>query len=782
MVTEVRRGALSTLVCAGVAFAVGFVLQASESGNARASDAGLIAKRPISVEDTIEVNTPLEVRISPDGRWVSYVLQRAVIDKNHYVRDVFVVRTDGSVEPRRLTHNQPSDGYLASYEMLSTIWAPSSDKLVYLGHRGDQTELRVIDIKTDQEEVLLSPEMLPEKLDFSPNFQNDTIAYSPDGKSLGFLASILAESSPAAKPLHGIEAGEDWNPGTAEDGGAGNPAAQLFVLDLENRHVRTITTPEFHVAAFAWSPDGRRFALEAAADPKIPARYMRSDIFVVDATGGKLQPVVQADGGDSNPVWSPDGKEIAFCTQRGKTDWMPVCSLAVAASDGRTPPRDLGAELEKLTGSHLDSIHWSKDGRFIDVLTRYRLSRHLFRVSTLDGSIQRLTTRDDRLYDEVSYSSDGSVMATCVQGVGLPADVYVSPVKEFRPKRLTHFNPSWERLSVPTVEIVQWRSPDDRWDIHGLLIKPSNYDPKRRYPMLTNILGGPSMVEQVSNPVSNYPLLVLAELGYVIFMPNSRGRGGFGIDFTHAIRDERSYVLHPETDVLSGVDAMVARGIADPERLGLLGFSYGGTLTAYAITLTDRFKAAVYGEGSPDILRWYDYPSTPTLGLLNDVWGFGNPYEPKDIASAIEQSSLFRLDRVHTPVLVEAGEKSAWKSDRAYYRGLRHFNVPTEFYVYPRSGHGWDEPMLMQDAFHRHIAWFDYWIENKPYPDAKKQQHYDAWKQFRLRSENDCVGDAFSSRSQCLKPIFSEAANPEFQIQMPHQLADQELLGVEFTR
>jgi len=322
-------------------------------------------------------------------------------------------------------------------------------------------------------------------------------------------------------------------------------------------------------------------------------------------------------------------------------------------------------------------------------------------------------------------------MAVRIQGVGVPPDIYLSAVKRFRPKALTHLNPSWNILTVPKAHIIQWRSQDDRWDVRGLLIEPSNYDPKQHYPMLTAILGGPIMVNQELNPDSSYPLLALAEQGYLILMPNSRGREGFGMDFDHAIRDERSYVKNPETDILAGVDAMVVRGIADPDRLGILGFSYGGTLTAYAVTLTNRFKAAIYGEGTPDILRWYDYANTATLPLLHDMWGFGNPYEPQEIASAIGQSSLFRLNQVHTPVLVEAGELSGWKTDRAYYRGLRHFQVPAEFYVYPRSGHGWDEPRLMQDAFQRHIAWFDYWIKGKPYTDAKKQSAYDEWKQSR---------------------------------------------------
>jgi dipeptidyl aminopeptidase/acylaminoacyl peptidase len=199
--------------------------------------------------------------------------------------------------------------------------------------------------------------------------------------------------------------------------------------------------------------------------------------------------------------------------------------------------------------------------------------------------------------------------------------------------------------------------------------------------------------------------------------------------FTHAIRDEHSYLANPFTDVMAGVDAMIARGLADPARLGILGFSYGGSLTAYSITHTNRFVAAIYGEGSPTILGTVAEYSTKFLcTIYRDMWGIGNPFEPQDIQNMIAQSAIYQLDRARTPVLIESGEKSAWKTDRQLYRGLRHFGVPAEFWVYPRSGHGWDEPKLMQDAYRRHIAWFDYWLLGHPYPDAEKQHRYDEWK------------------------------------------------------
>jgi dipeptidyl aminopeptidase/acylaminoacyl peptidase len=685
--------------------------------------------RAISVEDLIEVRKPSNVALSPDGRWVSYVLTTPLLESNRYLHDIYIVRADGSGTPRQLTHSEPRTGFLASRPQMSTVWSPASDRLVFVAHREGKTAVHTINIRTGEESVLVASDALAGAFDFKPEhlgYFGDSIAFSPDGRSLALLAS--RPQQPAVAPVlnHAIEAGEDWAASASPD--TLEPIAQLFIVDLRTLKSTAVTDARLHVAAFRWSPDSRRLALEAVAEPSVPARFIKGDIYLVDAAGGEPRALVRIPGWDRNPTWSGDGKDIAFCTQRGKEDWMYGCSLAVVAADGRTPPRDLGKTLDQLSGSMLSSIHWTATSQHIDVLAGYRLSRHLFRVNARTGETTRLTQRDDRRYDEVTYSTDGKLMALRAQGAAVPPDIYVSGTRLFKPRRLTQINPGWDEKRVPSVEIVKWRSKDGRWEIPGLLLKPSGYRSGQRYPMLTAILGGPGQVDQTLNPIWNYPLLALAEQGYVILLPQSRGRPGSGVEFAHAIRDERSYVLNPLSDVLTGVDEMVSRGIADPDRLGVLGFSYGGTLTAYAVTLTNRFKAAIYGEGTPSVLEGLAYHHKTFLGLFRDMWGVSSPFEPRDLLSAFEQSALYRLDRVCTPVLLESGENSSWATDRNLYRGLRHFGVPAEFYVYPRSGHGWDEPLLMRDAYRRHIAWFDYWINDRPYSNQEKQQIYDAWQ------------------------------------------------------
>lgn len=687
-------------------------------------------QRPVGIDDFILVREPSQAALSPDGRTVAYMLKTPSLKDNGYTHDLYLVSTDGGAAPRKLVSGESQSGELASMLKQAPTWAPDSRHLVFVKQAGEGAEVRTLDIESGKTRVLISQQMIGEDYEFKPAYYGASFAYSPDGKWLAFSAKRKPKKAEPEKALQAIEADEDWAPA---DKRYPNDVYQLFLLELASGKVSRLTDDRYSVSGFDWSPDGTRLALSLETDIEQFASYMSTDLFVLDLASRALRPLVTQEGKEDDPKWSPDGRWIAFGTQRGAEDWMYGTTLAVVPADGSAAPRLIGQrELDKLAGGVSMPMRWSEDGRFIDVRASHDLSRHLFRVAVADGKVERLTPRTDRTYTDISYARDGRSVAFIAQGVGVPAEVFVSGSGRIEPKQLTDNNPGWRELSVPNVERVRWRSPDGKWDLNGLLIKPSNYVPGRRYPTLVNILGGPSMIEQELNPVFNYPLLVLAERGYVIFMPNSRGRTGYGMDFIHAIRDERSYVTNPLSDVLAGVDVLVDQGIADPDRLGVLGFSYGGTLTANAVVHTQRFKAAIYGEGSPNVLHdIMGYASSDALGLNRDMWGFDNPFEPDVMKSAYAQSAIYRASEIKTPVLLESGEKSTWEGDRQFFRALRHFGVPSEWYVYPRSGHGWDEPLLQQDAFRRHIAWFDYWLLDSPHPDQEKQARYDAWKQQR---------------------------------------------------
>lgn len=690
-------------------------------------------KRDVDIADLVEVKTPSNVTISPDGAKVAYILTTPSLAANSLTVDLYLVSANGREIPRKLASLGTTDSALASAFEQALTWSPDSRSLVLLHRQDEASEIRAVEIGTGRTIVLVSQDMLPAGYEIQSS-RGATFRFSPDGRKLAFVARRTATAPLLNAPLmRAIDAGEEWQPiGKHLHVSLMSPTT-LFTLDLENRTVTRLTGDDYGVASFNWSPDGNRLALSLYTDLTRRSSYYTSDIFVLEVMSRQLRPLVQQEGRDDDPLWSPDGREIAFSSQGGQENGRNSKTLALVAADGASLPRYIGRyQLDHWVDANTP-VRWSSDRNYIDLLVAYDMARQLLRVRVKDGAVTRLTPRADRHYfgqqsEGISYSADKRQTAFVIQGVGVPPEVAVADADFRAVRQLTDLNPALSQVNVPVVDRVRWRSSDGKWELNGLLLKSSNYMEGRRYPLLTVLLGGPAMVSQTFNPSFNYPLLALAKRGYVIFIPNTRGRPGYGMNFAHAIRDEKSYVLNPLSDALSGIDLLIERGVADPDRLGVMGFSYGGTLTANIITHTDRFKAAIYGEGSPDIVGNGLRVTREFRTLYRDMRGLGIIFEPSVFRKAFEESAMFRLDRVTTPVMVESGEESVVEIDRPFFRGLQHFGVPSIWRIYPRSGHGWDEPALVKDAYEHHIAWFDYWLLDKPYPDARRQVDFDTWK------------------------------------------------------
>ncbi len=435
----------------------------------------------------------------------------------------------------------------------------------------------------------------------------------------------------------------------------------------------------------------------------------------MDRAGACVSALVQLPGGDSHPVWSPDGAWIAFGSQAGVPNFRYNKHLAIVASrPGAIPAypyKDHPADMS--LGNAI--IGWAADSRSIWVSPSSELQVRLIRVQREGERFDIMTNSDSLEVDsEASYSAQGDCMVYVRESAVDAAELYLFRAGKGQAVQLTHYNDVVNSRPKAKVEVIGWRSADDKWNVHGMVLQPVDFDPRRRYPLMVYVEGGPQMVRGFYGITSQYPLLTFVEQGYVVFIPNTRGRGGYGPAFDAAIETEGRVSSGPYQDIVSGVDALVARGYIDPDRMGITGFSYGSKLCAYTITQTNRFRAAAFNGTGIEIvstalkrggLGWYRDIS---LGM----GGFRDIYDPVDRLRADQESGIGNVARWRTPSLVTPGIDDGTAVDGGYMllNAGHRFNVPVEFVVYPRSGHGLREPALLHDQYARTLEWMDYWV------------------------------------------------------------------------
>jgi dipeptidyl aminopeptidase/acylaminoacyl peptidase len=464
------------------------------------------------------------------------------------------------------------------------------------------------------------------------------------------------------------------------------------------RTTQRLTAGNFHVSGFDWSPDGSTIAFSHRPDPRINTGFMMGDISAVPADGGDVTQLVVSDGAHGTPTFSPDGSLIAFSSSGNQPEPIGLGDVYVVTATGGTP-RKLGETHDRSP----NILGWSGDGRNVLITETVGTTRHVAAVP-INGAAPFMITSGDGVVGGVAFDAGATTMAFTFQNSDTPADVYTSSVDDFSMKQLTEINADVPRPPMGRTELLRWTSTEG-FEIEGLLTYPVDYQAGRRYPLILNVHGGPAgaFVQSFTGSPGIYMIQAFAQEAFAVLRPNPRGSTGYGKDFRYA--NFKDWGFGDLRDLLSGVDHVIDMGVAHEDSLLLMGWSYGGYMTSFAVTQTERFKAASMGAGLPNLISMtmttdiQDY----LVGHMGDE--FWNDYETYE-----RHSAMYHIANVTTPTQVIHGANDLrvpFTQGQEFYRALDRLGVETEMIVYPRTPHGPREPKFVMDVSGRILTWFN---------------------------------------------------------------------------
>jgi len=654
------------------------------AGTATAGDrphAAQGVRDPWTSDEVLAVKTVSDPQLSPDGRLVAYVVTELNEEGDDYQSDIWLVPTAGG-EARALTSSPANDD--------SPLWSPDGKEIAFLSERprpgqkkddGDEGKRQVWVTRPDGGE----PRPLTTSAGSVSRFE-----WSRDGRAIAYLAR---EAKSEERKKREKEKDDWWTPAEMY------PWSRLWILDLASRRARQLTS-EKHATGFSFSPDGQRLAVALQPTPLANDSF-DSDLFLVPATGGRPEPLVVRPGRDASPVWSPDGRWIAFVTQDGKDrEWYTNTFVGLVAPEGGTP-RSLTARFDERIGGLAGSeLTWTPDSRAVLFPAVQKTAQHLFRA-TLDGVVSPLT-KGPEVNGELAIDATGTTLVFLRETGAQPREVWRMSLPAGTAQALTDSNPSAREKLAFQKELVTWKGADG-WEMDGLLVYPAGYAAGKRAPLLLNVHGGPAgtHTNTFTAGARLYGWPLFAQKGWAVFFPNPRGSGGYGENFRAA--NVRDWGGKDYLDIMTGVDALVARGLADPDRLAVCGWSYGGFMTSTIVTKTDRFKAAVVGAGVTHMTSF-----TGTTDIPDFARSYFGSWPWEDPRVYTEHSALYGIGKVKTPTLVVHGDKDErvpTEQGFELYTALKKAGVPTELVVLPRQPHGPREPRLLKACQKWHLDW-----------------------------------------------------------------------------
>ena len=636
-------------------------------------------RRPVAPEDLVLIRDVGEVQIAPDGGRVAFVVKEPGDPKKpERERDtnIWVVPADGSAPPRLFASSLRSD--------TAPRWSTDGRLLAFLSSRGEaqgegadaKPKNQIYLMRTDGGEA--------EGLTAGPG-EVTGLKWSKDGSMIAYTAVDAPSEGEEKRRKEGDDAlhvDHDIK------------FARLWVVRLSDRKAEQVTKQDFNVNDFSWSPDGAELALSVSPSPKLDDVYFHGALVVVRRQTGEVVRRLSDRLADFSALrsWSPDGKTILF----SQSTPNQIASLPALAPAGGGGARTLLDDYRGTTYHY----EWMPDSKGLISEAIEGTRARLVRIDAASGAITSLGD----LFADVSEagfspSADGRTIAYRGEGPDSPGDVWVLPAGK-PARRLTDLNPPIRSLRLGGFKEITWKNSKDGQAIYGVLVTPPDFKAGQAYPTVVQPHGGPEWAFWLG--WNSQPQL-LASNGYVVLLPNPRGSDGQGWRFVEANRDDWGGMDF--RDIMDGVDDLVRQGIADPDRLGIGGWSYGGFMSSWAVTQTGRFKAAIVGAAVTDLFSMFGTTDIPTF---QRAYFLDLPFRRR--AAYDGHSPMSFIQNVKTPSLVLHGladdrvpPGQGWE----FYTGLRSLGVETEMVLYPREPHVFVERAHWVDRYRRVLAWFD---------------------------------------------------------------------------
>ena len=605
-------------------------------------------------EQTLNRRPISELRFSPDGSRVAFTVSEppkgASRSRHIWILDV------GTREVHQFTNSAKSE--------FAPRWSPDGRRFAFLSDRQETTQIYLF--PTDGGEAI----RLTEGKNAVRAFE-----WSPDGKEIAFLAT---------EPKGEAEEKKEKEKDDARVVDRDDKPTRLWLIDVESKKVRQLSAGNWQIQEAKWTPQGDRLIVSATDHPEVDQETDR--IFSIATSDGQMKQIATPRGPFGQLSISPDGASVAYLAAR---------------VDGPSP-HDLyvqplaGGPARNLTAGSIDrpiaGFVWRADGSILALAVNGFHTQ--FYVITPGG---KAVAQAEFQVNPGSFDAAAKAIAFAGETTVDAPEVWVATQPGVA-EVVTHLNESWKQIALVKPEFLRYKSFDGT-EIEAALLKPAGYQSGTKVPLVVIVHGGPT--GRWADSFQSWGQL-LAARGYAVLYPNVRGSTGYGYRFL--AKNRADWGGGDFKDVMAGVDFIIASGIADPDRLGIAGWSYGGYMASWAITQTNRFKAAMTGAGLSDLASEFGTED----GSSYDEWFFGTPYEKPQ--GFIKSSPITFIKNAHTPTLILQGEADVTDpigQSQQLYRGLKRYGVEAEFVVYPREGHGFREEKHQLDVLNRIVAWFD---------------------------------------------------------------------------